>query len=495
MTAALDLLASLVLEDGRRWGEVATPWQWADAQAVLDPAPGGPRLHFTTRPRGGSKTVDGAAIAAVALVEQLPPGSRAYALAVDKDQARLLNDALAGLVARSGLSGAIKVDRFMASTRSGSHLEVLAADEASSYGLRGHLYLCDEISLWRDRGVWVSIVSAVPKVAGCRLMAMGTSGDPAHWSYDVRERARSSKAWRLSEVAGPLAWIPAEVLEEQRALLTDSQYAHLHLNRWQAGEDRLTTVENLLAAVTLDGPQEPRRGVTYRMGLDIGLTRDATAIAVAHADVDPRTTPPTRRLVLDRLVVLQGRPGQPVSDRAIEEAVFSLWRTYNRAKLRCDPFYAAWLVESLKKRGVSVEPWSYTDKRYGAMASVLFAALRDRRIDLYPDDDLIDELRNVRLVETTPGQLRIQHDPGKHDDRSVAIGMAMTPLAEHFAGGASFHVAQGTIPTARIGRQSAPPGEPPVQVVHEGQERPVEALLRFQNARRHPNFQGPGRRG
>ena|SRR5215216_1571906 len=26
----LDLLAALVLEDGRRWGEAAEPWQWAD---------------------------------------------------------------------------------------------------------------------------------------------------------------------------------------------------------------------------------------------------------------------------------------------------------------------------------------------------------------------------------------------------------------------------------------------------------------------------------
>ena len=133
-----------------------------------------PRLHFLTRPRGGCKTVDTAAMAGVALVEQIPPGGRAYAVASDKDQARLITDALSGLVARTpGLASAIKVDRFTASTPTGASLEVLAADEASSYGLRGHLYICDEVTLWTNRGVWVSIVSAVPKVRGCRLVALG----------------------------------------------------------------------------------------------------------------------------------------------------------------------------------------------------------------------------------------------------------------------------------------------------------------------------------
>ena len=33
---ALVAMASFVLEDGRRWGEAAQPWQWADAAAILD---------------------------------------------------------------------------------------------------------------------------------------------------------------------------------------------------------------------------------------------------------------------------------------------------------------------------------------------------------------------------------------------------------------------------------------------------------------------------
>src|SRR5919106_2751583 len=92
---ALDILAGLVLEDGRRWGEAAYPWQWEDARAILDPDSPTP-YHFLTRPRGASKTGDLAGICIAALLEQLDSADRSFAVAADRDQGRLLVDAVAG---------------------------------------------------------------------------------------------------------------------------------------------------------------------------------------------------------------------------------------------------------------------------------------------------------------------------------------------------------------------------------------------------------------
>ncbi len=85
--AALDLLSTMVLEDGRRWGEAATRWQWVDARANLtigSPTP----YHFQTRPRGGAKTADQAGVLLAVMLTQAPPGARLYALAADRDQGR-----------------------------------------------------------------------------------------------------------------------------------------------------------------------------------------------------------------------------------------------------------------------------------------------------------------------------------------------------------------------------------------------------------------------
>jgi len=499
MNPTLSLLAGLVLEDGRRWGEVAAGFQWEDAEAILDPAEGEPRLHFLTRPRSGSKTTDLAGVAAAVLVEQVPPGGRVYALAADRDQARLVVDALHGLVARTpGLRGAIVVERYTATTPAGARLEVISADEASSYGLRGHLFIVDELTQWPtgNRGVWTSVVSAVPKVPDCRLVVLSSAGDPAHWSHGVRERARVSPAWRLHEVPGPVPWVSPAALDEQRALLLDSQFARLHLNVWTASEDRLVSVEGLAAAVRLAGPQDYQPGVSYRMGVDLGLRHDRTAIAVCHAEVVDRRAR-TRRVVLDRMVVFEGSQADEVRLAEVEGVLLACWRSYGRPKVRLDPWQAIGLAQRLRARGVSVEEWSYSPQRYGAVATVLYTLLRDGLLDLYPDDELLDELANVRLKETLPGLVRVEHDPGRHDDRAVALGFAATALVERSPDGVSLHVADGRLPKTRLVRPMTPKAEPGPKVVREG-ERPIPGGVRLgrrfaASARRAKGYTPPGR--
>ncbi len=55
----------------------------------------------------------------------------------------------------------------------------------------------------------------------------------------------------------------------------------------------------------------------------------------------------------------------------------------------------------------------------------------ERRVAL---EEPAAQLRGVRLVETIPGQVRIQHDSGRHDDRCVTIGMAVVPLVRQATG-------------------------------------------------------------
>ena len=292
---ALAAMSALVLEDGRQWGDAAEPWQWEDAREILTLNSATPS-HFLTRPRGASKTSDLGAVAIAALLEQLPPGPGAYAIAADRDQGRLLVDAIAGFAARTpGLANALRVDSFrVTATRTGASLEVLAADGASIFGLRPRFVVADELAQWPITPgalrVWEAIYTAMVKMPGARLVVLTSAGDPGHWSHDVREHARAQSRWRLHEVPGPCPWIDPAALEEQRALLTDSQYARLHENRWTQGDDRLASRENVLACVTLDGPQPARPGVVYQIACDLGVVNDKTAIAVCHAEpiAEPR---------------------------------------------------------------------------------------------------------------------------------------------------------------------------------------------------------------
>jgi hypothetical protein len=299
-------MLSLVLEDGRRWGEAAEPWQRADAEAILDQS--GARLHYLTRPRGASKTTDLAAVAIAALVTQLSPRSRSYAAAADRDQAALLLDALAGFRARTeGLAGAVRVDAWRATaTRTGATLEVLAADEASSWGLRPRLLVLDEFARWPTtvgaRRFWTSLFSALPKLPDSRLAILTTAGAPSHPAHKLLQRARATpERWRVSEVPGATPWLHPADLDEQRAELPAWEFERLHLNRWTESEDRLTSVADLAACVTLDGPRDWQPGRRYAMSLDLGLKADRTVLAVCSAESGSVPT-----IALDRMLSWQG---------------------------------------------------------------------------------------------------------------------------------------------------------------------------------------------
>lgn len=430
MGDALELLAGLVLEDGRRWGDAAEPFQWQDARAVLS---GGWRQAYLTRPRGASKTTDLAGIGIAALLEQLPPRSRSYAAAVDADQGRLLVDALDGFVARTpGLGGALAVDRWVVTNRrTGATLEVLPADAAGSLGLLPHLLIVDEYAAWpgttAHRALWRHLFGALPKVAGSRLVVITAAGDPTSDAGKLMARAQASDRWFVHEVPGPTPWHDPADLEEQRAELPAWEFARFVLNQWTSAADRLSSVEDVRACVRHVGPLPPVAGVKYVVALDVGITNDRTVATVAHAD----RTDEGVFIVVDRQEVWQGTRKDPVPLGEVESWVLEASRGYNRAPLVFDPYQAIHVSQRLRSLGVRVFPFTFSQPSIGRLALTVYRLLRDHLLDLPDEAGLLEELATVRIEERSPGQYRIDHDAGKHDDRVISLALAAQHLLEH----------------------------------------------------------------
>lgn len=433
VSEALAVLAGLVLADGRRWGDAATPVQWGDAQAVLDVT--GPRRHWLGRSRGYSKTTDVGGLTIAAMLTQLPGSATGYAAAADKDQARLVVDALRGFVARTPeLRGALEVHTHrVTATRRGVVLEVLAADAASAYGLLPAWLVVDELCQWNAtanaRTFYEALTTGLPKVSGSRQVVMTTAGDPAHWSRKVYQRATASRLWRVSEVHGPAPWQDAAELEEERARLLPSSYARLFENRWTASEDRLVDPEDLDAALTLAEPLPAQPGRQYVITVDLGLKNDRTVVSVCHGErEDPHGFGPAVRLVCDRMDVWQGSRQAPVELQAIEDHLVRLATSYAPCRVLVDPYQAVGLIQRLGARQVRAEEFVFSAQSVGRVAHALFTVLKHRRATLPNVDALREELLNVRLRETSPGVYRLDHDSGRHDDRAITLGMAAASL-------------------------------------------------------------------
>lgn len=431
---ALDVLYALVLEDGRRWGEAASDFQITDAKQVLalnSPTP----YHLQTRARGSSKTSDLGAQVVTVIRTQLGVGQRAYGVASDRDQARLLLDAAAGFFQRTpGLAQEFDIGVFkIANTRTGASFEVLSADAPGAWGLRGHFYVLDEIAQWPTtpgaRQLFEAITSAAAKLSDARMVLLTTAGSPSHWSFKLRAHALADPLWRVHEVKGPSPWMDQARLQEQKRRLPESSYRRLFQNEWVEPEDALVLLDDLRAAIQLDGPQEPVRGTRYIIGLDIGLKADRTVATICHVET-LHDGQQGRRVVLDRIAVWQGTRKEPVQLSDVEAWLLQASKSYNNAAICFDPWQAAGTTQRLRTQGVRVVEFSFTAASVGKLAVALHNALRNRALALPNDEDLIDELANVRIKETSPNTYRLDHVSGQHDDRAISLALCVQFLLD-----------------------------------------------------------------
>lgn len=441
--AALDLMYGLVLENGKHWGEVAADFQKDDAEAIFAPAQ--PHKHFITRPRGGSKTTDIGGAAISWLVADAPQRSRGYVVASNGEQAGILIDAAAGLVARTPeLDGVLTLENErIVNPTSGAWVRVLNQSDSGAWGLRdAHLLILDEFAQWPEtRGakrVYTAVRSTVQKVPGCRLIILTSAGEPSHWCYEeVFLRAMDDPdGWRVSQAPGPVPWQDPIELEALRRELTPSQYERLVLNIWSEDEDRAVSPEDYELAAqdcrVIGGGRTtsmilhgPKPGIRYIITVDIGTRSDATVMVVAHKEpVDPDDRFGPHRLVVDHLERWQGSKKEPVQLKAVEDWLVEVSMKYNRAAIHGDPDQFVGTLQNLNRRGVKAAEWIFSAKSVGQVATALVQTFRNGLIHVPRAKVLKDELLRVKLRESAPGVTRLDHERSGHDDQAVAIGMA-----------------------------------------------------------------------
>jgi hypothetical protein len=423
---ALELFSALPLDNGRRWGDVAREFQIEDAKAVLI---GDRPYAFLTRSRGGSKTTDLAGCA-LALLLTMPARSRLYWLAADRDQGALAIDTIAGFAARTAaLNGAIDVQaRKVLSERTGSSLEVVPADAASAWGLNPDAIFVDELANWGDttsaRRLWEAASSAAAKKQGCRLVVLTTAGTPRHFAHEVLEHARGSALWHVNEVAGPSPWLDPEKLEEQRLRLPAAVFAQLFENRWTEAEGAFLDPAVVDAAFSLEGPAlaaEPGRS-GYMAGLDLGHSKDRTAFAIVHHRE-------TGDVNLDRLQVWTPRKGAPVDFADVESFIRAAHERF-RFTLRLDPWQGLDLAQRLRAAGIPAQEFNFNPSSKQKLASTLLHSLNAGKLRLYPAEGLREELLDLRVKQTASGGWTFDHDSRGHDDRAVALALALVAAIE-----------------------------------------------------------------
>ncbi len=402
----------ILLEDGRLHGEQMDPWQRDDFLALDDPK----HQHaYLERPRGHSKTGDAGTECVTELVLG-PPGRQLYAAAADEDQARLLLDDVRGKFARNPrLSplATIKKNQIVMK-RGGATLTILAADAPSSYGLRPDLIIVDELAEWKKRDLWDALWTATGKRPHCRLIGISTADwDKTGIAWEVRAIAEREADWYFSSRGQCASWIKPSWLQQQQRTLPAHVYKRLHENLWVDGAGAFFTSEEI-DAIFQAIPVGPG---TYTIGLDVGLSRDRTVIALLRVDAA------TGLVCIDLLVTYVPPTGRKVDLQEVEQAVAELSQRY-QAPVAYDTWQAVLLGQRLEAQGLPTIPYTFTAESRRKLFGSLLDLVRTGALRSRPHDELRRELLGLDVQETASGW-RVDHKTGRHDDHVVAVALAL----------------------------------------------------------------------
>lgn len=427
------LLCRLPIDGGELWGNAAEPWQRTDARAFL--ADTGPRRHDWLRGRGMSKTGDAVGlILALMLAGRAPVGGHGHWYAADHDQTVFAMDAARGYLARMpALGDELELQaRAIIHRPTGASVTLEAADAVSAYGQRPWLLVADELGMWPNRGkhadLWGAIVSAMPKVPGSRLLAIGTGGSPDSIGARLWGTATASDHWHTSRNPGPPPWWTPEDVEALRGDLTPSEWARLVECAFVLGDDTLTTEADIDACTRATGTLPPMPGARYIATLDLGVRRDYSALTIAHVSQLARG----RVAIVDRVLLWKPPRGGRVDLSDVEAGALAACREYRVSALHYDPNQAEMLTQRLERAGVPCIPYLFGASGGGTgaarLARGLANALRDRTVELPADPELRRQLATVRLVEGASGNVKMQNPAGEHDDAAVTVAMAAVLL-------------------------------------------------------------------
>jgi phage terminase large subunit-like protein len=357
--------------------------------------------------------------------------AKGYVVAGDRDQAGLALDAIESLVRLNPPLATLDVqsDRVRNPTN-GAELAVMSSDEGTSYGILPSLIIVDELTHWTDNAepLWHSLLSSAAKRESCLLVVISNAGrgEGSSWQWTAREMARESPGWYFSRLDGPVAsWIAADRIDELRRSLPPAVFARLVLNQWSSTDGDLLGNEDIESAVTQSGPMRSRPDETwhYVVGLDIGVTSDRSACVTLG------THRGSSRTRLTDVKTWAPQPGGEVDLSAVERYVIDLHRRFRLHRVVFDPTEARLLAQRLTRHGIVCVAMPFTPSNLNLMASVLLQAFRAQVLDLYPDQQLLADLRRLSIAERGWG-LRIEapRDASGHCDSAIALSIAL-PLA------------------------------------------------------------------
>ena len=349
---------------------------------------------------------------------QLSPGEVAafMVLAADRKQAKVVFRYISGLLNENTMFKRLIVreDRECIELSNRAVIEVHTASFRSVRGYTLAAVICDEIAFWRsdesanpDTEILRALRPAMATLRG-KLIALSSpySKRGALWNTYRRHYGKTSPV--LVAQAPTLTMnptLPDKLVQD--ALEEDASAARAeYLAEFRNDLDQFIQREVVDAAVRISPLELPfdRQHRYYAFVDPSGGGADEFCLAVGHKEGDDT--------VIDVLRARRGIPADITTDYA------ALLKSYRIRKVTGDKYGGSWPGDEFKKHGITYSP---SDKPKSGLYLDLLPALNSGRVELPPDDRLINQLIGLERRTARGGRDSIDHTPGGHDDRANVV--------------------------------------------------------------------------
>lgn len=435
-----------------QWDREAVRAQALDALAGLNPGYHGIKSFWSGCAKGNDKST-GVARRLLWLLGYSKRPLQLYICSGKEEQAAVVTAAMKmQLDVNPWLAKRVQVSDLTGKGESGSELTVLPMKAATGQGIFPDYIVADELTHWQyeeGRKFWNFVIGSIGKRPSCVFEVLTNAGHIGSWQWDVRnqvkELASQRKYWHFFEQPARsrlASWMDAEAVERDGKLMDPGEKRRLLLNEWiDPGEERgYLTLAEAEACIIPDGREQThgRRGERYYFVVDYGGVSDRCALGILHP------VRGTDRIVVDRLDCWQGsHDGRITIDkdistgRSVEEWLDVSYVNFPNATLIFDPYQMESLAQKYERKGRRVLRFEYRGgKNNYQMAQLLKNYVQNRKIGWSPeagrlegaeDDTFAKEL--ARLVKKPMAYgYRFDHESGRHDDRSTAIGCGLVTI-------------------------------------------------------------------
>ena len=349
-------------------------------------------------------------------------------LAADRKQARTVIRYVSGLLESNAMLQRLIVRQGGESIELSNRciIEITTASFRSVRGYTLGAVICDELAFWRslesanpDKEIISALRPALATLSG-KLIALSSPYSKRGELWETHQKHYGKPGPVLVAQADTLTMnssLPIQLVYDALCRDPDAAQAE-YMAQFRSDLEQFLLREVIDTAVRTSPLELPYdKAHKYTAFVDpAGGGADSYCLAIGHKEGEDT--------VID---VLRARRGIPAE---ITAGYAALIKTYNIHKVVGDKYAGSWPSDEFQKHGIKYSP---SEKPKSGLYLDLLPALNSGRVELPPDDRLVNELLGLERRTARSGKDSIDHPPGGHDDRAnVIAGIVSTKAASSY---------------------------------------------------------------